>query len=454
MQFILILSLLLHLVDSTNVTVLLVGSKHKLTEKRVIERRKQILADCEQQKLSCSVFDALNDISKDSDPQGMWAIVPAILKLPEVSDWTIVAEDTSEVNINQLEKFTKSKSSADMVFSGFGLKDNEPTIIHHFGMNSPEGFKYPLISAGFILSKSLVEVIREVDNQERWSGFAIDAKYEFALLIHKWSSVLMDHESSFFCCGDPSETCITSCSPPPTDTNSLLDSDIHVMIKTFKGHHKSRISVLKNTWTSEITRLEYCSDVEDPTISSIDLGIGNTERGHCAKTWAIFRRFLEKTGTGAKWLLVADDDTLMSWKRLKMMLELYDPDDKIIIGERYGFGFSMSGDTGYDYPTGGSGMIFSRSAVESLLQTCPSCAADNDPDDMTIGICAVTSGIPIVHESRLHQARPQDYAPEYLRDPISFHKFTDIDPVSIYYSYLVDFEDLIEREKHFIKTEL
>ena len=48
-------------------------------------------------------------------------------------------------------------------------------------MNSPEGFKYPLISAGFILSKSLVEVIREVDSQERWSGFAIDAKYEVIL---------------------------------------------------------------------------------------------------------------------------------------------------------------------------------------------------------------------------------------------------------------------------------
>ena len=55
----------------------------------------------------------------------MWTIVPAILKLPEISDWTIVAEDTSEININQLEKFTKSKSSADMVFSGFGLKDKE-----------------------------------------------------------------------------------------------------------------------------------------------------------------------------------------------------------------------------------------------------------------------------------------------------------------------------------------
>lgn len=85
-------------------------------------------------------------------------------------------------------------------------------------------------------------------------------------------------------------------------------------------------------------------------------------------------------------------------------------------------------------------MIFSRSAVESLLQTCPACAADSDPDDMTIGMCAVHSEIPIVHESRLHQARPQDYAEDSIRDPISFHKFTEIDPRMIYQKYLGEFD--------------
>lgn len=130
---------------------------------------------------------------------------------------------------------------------------------------------------------------------------------------------------------------------------------------------------------------------------------------------------------------------------------------QIIIGERYGYGFSLNGDSGYDYPTGGSGfvqivfldfsicltfrMIFTRSAVESLLAQCPSCIANTDPDDMTIGICALTAGIPIVHESRLHQARPLDYAPEYIKYPISFHKFTDIDPISVYYEYLVELEE-------------
>lgn len=47
MQLLIILSILLSLCDTENLTVLLVGSRYKLTEQRVMERRKQILADCE-----------------------------------------------------------------------------------------------------------------------------------------------------------------------------------------------------------------------------------------------------------------------------------------------------------------------------------------------------------------------------------------------------------------------
>ncbi|EGT56187.1 hypothetical protein CAEBREN_29972 [Caenorhabditis brenneri] len=457
MRLTIILSVFLHLVESNNLTVLLVGSKYKLTEQRVIEKRKMILADCQEEKLVCSVVDALNDFSTENDPQGMWTMVPAILKLPVVSDWIIIAEDTSELNIKPLKHFIKNKSHADPIFIGFGLQDREPTIIHHFGMNTPDGFRYPMLSAGFILSRNIIEAVRKVDRNERWSGFAIDAKYEFALLVHKWSNIIMEHSPESFCCGEHFDTCIVSCAlpAPSISTETILsDSEIHVMIKTFEGHHKTRLSVLKNTWTSNIPRIEYCSDVENLEIPTVNLGVGNTERGHCVKTWAIFRRFLDVSGEGAKWLVIADDDTLMSWKRLKKMLEIYDPRDNIIIGERYGFGFIMSGESGYDYPTGGSGMIFSRSAVESILKTCPTCAADTDPDDMTIGICAVTSGVPIIHEQRLHQARPQDYAPEYLQEPISFHKFTDVDPIQVYYRYLVEFEELDKQENDYTRTEL
>ncbi|PIC27472.1 hypothetical protein B9Z55_019717 [Caenorhabditis nigoni] len=450
MRLVLWVSLILQLVESSDVMILLVGSSHKLTQNRVIERRKKVLEECEQKEISCSVVDALNDFSSES--QGFWAITPAIFTLTKVSDWTIIAEDASEINIDNLKSFISSEKAADPVFAGFGLQDNEPTIIHHFGMNAPTGFQYPLFSAGFVLSRTVVESIRKFDQME--NGFSIDVKYEFSMLLHKKINVHLRHEPSLFCCGNDSNTCIIRCSNPLLSSFPIQDSEIHLMIKTFEGHHKNRLEVLKNTWTSGVKRVEYCSDKEDRAIPTVDLGIGNTERGHCAKTWAIFRRFIDVSGAGAKWLVIADDDTLMNWKRLKQMLKMYDPNDKIIIGERYGFGFSIDGLSGYDYPTGGSGMIFTRSAIESILKVCPSCAADTDPDDMTIGICATSSGIPIVHESRLHQARPQDYAPGYLKDPISFHKFTDIDPIAVYYKYLFDFEDHVQQNQDSDKTEL
>ncbi|CAI2355409.1 unnamed protein product [Caenorhabditis sp. 36 PRJEB53466] len=408
---------------------------------RVSERRIKILKECEAEKLSCSVFDALNGFSSTDEPlQGMWTLTPVILKLPNVSDWTIVSEDTSEIGVKYLKRYSNSDKS---IFSGFGLKDKEATIIHHFGMNTPDNFQYPLLSAGFILSRVAIERIRKAREDDRWNGFAIDASYEFALLLYKRLSLRLTHDPSVFCCGNHSvsDGCLVRCSVPQPTSATLRDTDIQVMIKTYTGYHQSRLPVLRDTWTARIPRVEYCSDKRDEQIPTIDLGVANTDRGHCGKTWAIFKRFLEKPGDGTKWLLIADDDTLMSWKRLKNVLEAFDPKDSIIIGERYGFGLSVNGQTGYDYPTGGSGMIFSRSAVRYLLETCPACAADNDPDDMTIGICAIQSGIPIVHEPGLHQARPQDYARECLQYPISFHKFTDIDPRHVYRTYLADDEE-------------
>ena len=37
--------------------------------------------------------------------------------------------------------------------------------------------------------------------------------------------------------------------------------------------------MVKKTWAREAKHIEYYSDVEDPTIPTIDLGVPNTERG-------------------------------------------------------------------------------------------------------------------------------------------------------------------------------
>lgn len=110
--------------------------------------------------------------------------------------------------------------------------------------------------------------------------------------------------------------------------------------------------------------------------------------GHCAKTFAILERFLNlqsETKSQFQWLLIADDDTLISVERLMDLLSCYDSTEKvcifsffkanfhciqIIIGERYGFGFSEDGKYGYSYPTGGSGLgNIDFLSVENKLQS-------------------------------------------------------------------------------------
>jgi len=59
---------------------------------------------------------------------------------------------------------------------------------------------------------------------------------------------------------------------------------------------------------------------------------------------------------------------------------------------------------GYNYITGGGGMVFS---IASVLQITASgfckCPSDSAPDDMFLGICLARLGIPITHSPLFHQ---------------------------------------------------
>jgi UDP-glucose:O-linked fucose beta-1,3-glucosyltransferase len=51
----------------------------------------------------------------------------------------------------------------------------------------------------------------------------------------------------------------------------------------------------------------------DGTIPTVDLGVPNTERGHCGKTMAILHHIKKKLKDqpDIKWIVVADDDTIL-----------------------------------------------------------------------------------------------------------------------------------------------
>lgn len=168
---------------------------------------------------------------------------------------------------------------------------------------------------------------------------------------------------------------------------------------------------------------------------------------------------------------------LTSVDRLQEFLSCYGPtEDPLALGERYGFRL-FDHEVGYNYLTGGGGMVLNRAAVELLSKDCK-CPSIDYPDDMfIIGLCLSKLRIPILHSSLFHQvtlliinsdhnynkilfylkpqARPDDYAPEYLamQQPVSFHKHWLIDPLEVYKNWF-DADFLPESSKLSVHIEL
>ncbi len=148
--------------------------------------------------------------------------------------------------------------------------------------------------------------------------------------------------------------------------------------------------------------------------------------------------------------MIADDDTILSVQRLLDYLHCYDANDLVHLGQRYGFRIA-SGTHGYDYLTGGGGMIISLKLAQKMLQTrsCQ-CQRASDPDDMHLGMCMSNLGLWLVHSSRFHQARPEDYPEDALKiqPPISFHKFWNTDPLKIYQTWFKDADAPLKNFKY------
>lgn len=88
--------------------------------------------------------------------------------------------------------------------------------------------------------------------------------------------------------------------------------------------------------------------------------------------------------------------------RLRELLTCYDASDLIVLGERYGY--NVHDPQGYNYVTGGGGIVLSRPLLRKLsapgVCDCPSIST---PDDMFLGICIATLGVQITHSPLFHQ---------------------------------------------------
>ncbi|XP_068151362.1 beta-1,3-glucosyltransferase isoform X1 [Drosophila tropicalis] len=241
--------------------------------------------------------------------------------------------------------------------------------------------------------------------------------------------------------------------PPPPSTASPVTvttgnskncvhttgSHIYFAIKTCAKFHKERIPIIERTWAIDAMNRRYYSDMADSGIPTISTGIPNVPTGHCSKTLAILQLSLkdinEQMNMSVRWLMLVDDDTLLSVPRVGALLSCYNHTDNIYVGERYGY--RLYAPDGFNYHTGGAGIVFSLPLVRLIVEHC-SCPTANAPDDMILGYCLQALGVWAIPGNGLHQARPQDYARELLQQnlPLSFHKFSNTQPEHTYKRWL------------------
>ena len=334
-------------------------------------------------------------VSEDILYHGSWTIFPVIselinsLKLTKMK-WFVFLDAKSRVNLEILRGVFETHKNDH--FFGQALEDSSHTIIHHFA--DPKELQYPNFEAGFVLSGSLVEEmalsLAEFGHELDWipSDFSIDPQYEFAKALKMRKNDLNLRHDSRFCCGAIGnkanlDKCAIFIEKGENNKSSEEENVISLAkntlfaVKTCSKFHQERLPVIKETWGQAALQIMYFSEVTDSEIGTIKLeGVTNTERGHCHKTMEIIKYFnKEALKNNWQWLVIADDDTILSVNKLLKFLHRFDPNVPVHAGQRYGYGIA-TGKYGYDYVTGGGGMIFSiemtRRIVKNLgLCSCP-----------------------------------------------------------------------------------
>ncbi|CAI5643368.1 unnamed protein product [Oreochromis niloticus] len=391
-----------HSVELEDVVIGIQSQRNSYHARRSGQRKVEILQQAARLGQGVPVVVLLHELSQY---EGDWSILPALPRLfakyGHSASWLFFIEEETEVTLSALLEVLNRYPAQEEWFLGKRLRDNEASIIHHYAFSEdPSSFGYPDTAAGWALSAPLLKRLTErIQSENLKSDFTIDLKHEIALFIwEEGHGPKLTAVPEF--CTEPRDGCATTFTTYLPDCGDPVSkNDVFVAVKTCQKFH--------------------------------------SDRGHCGKTFAILRRFLSKAVPKADWLLIVDDDTLISLPRLRQLLRCYNPKEAVSLGERYGYGLIQKG---YSYTTGGGGMVLSRMAVSRLLSSSCGCYSDDAPDDMVLGRCFTTLGVPITHSPLFHQARPDDYPEEMIstQHAISFHKHWNVDPVAVYRYWLQD----------------
>ncbi|XP_014215611.1 beta-1,3-glucosyltransferase [Copidosoma floridanum] len=393
-------------------------------------------------------------LTHDLDVFGSWTIVPLIPYLASINvtaQWYVFCTENTVVRLSKLLK-ALGQYDVDIyrnLWVGHSLYDKEPTIIHHFAEHSKK-FKYPNLQSGFAISKHLFNslVKKAGDGTVNSIDFSVDVSYEFSKFVFNESkSARLTHLPAF--CIVATEDCATYPRPfYPCDKLSAKQN-VYVAVKTCTKFHKERLDIIRKLWIRHAEHAGFFTDQLDENLRD-GIVVPKTDQGHCAKTFAILKYvapILDERKLD--WLLIVDDDTILSLSRLFQLLTCYNPENSVAIGERYGYRATKI--HGYDYLTGGAGVVLSTALVHKIIKpgVC-NCPVETTPDDMFLfGVCLAHLGVKVTNSPLFHQARPSDYAEAYLasQEPISFHKFWMIEPEEVYEQWFED-ADLVMFSKN------
>ncbi|CAJ1063816.1 beta-1%2C3-glucosyltransferase [Xyrichtys novacula] len=337
------------------VVLVIQSQRNSYHARRASQRKAGILQQAAELGQGVPVVLLLHELS---DYDGYWSILPALPHLSTTygrsAAWFFFLEEETRISLSALLHVLNRYPAQKEWFLAKRLHDEEASIIHHYAFSEdPASFGYPDPAAGWALSKPLLQRLAErVQLQPLKSDFTIDLKHEIALFIwEEGKGPRLTAVPEF--CTETRENCATTFTTYlPSCGDPVVKKNVFVAVKTCQKFHSERVPVVKATWEKDAAFIEYYSDVSDASIPTISLGVPNTERGHCGKTFAILRRFLSGAVPKADWLLIVDDDTLISLPRLRRLLCCYNPKEAVSLGERYGFGLVQKG---YSYTTGGGG---------------------------------------------------------------------------------------------------
>merc|ERR1719397_958785 len=263
-------------------------------------------------------------------------------------DWIALLNENTEVelkNLNQVVRKKKLKPREESLFFGRALKDENPTIVHHFEMK--EKRLYPDLEAGIFLSRKLVyelwEKLKDRENlqeNEAFPDFNIDAAYEFAKFLDIAVNVKLQHFEEI--CSRPNPGCLTYARPEyscvkqhdKVALETILKDSI-VAVKTCTKFHSERLGAVMKTWGPLVPHLEMISDsAEEEYRTKVLPYTVNTENGHCNKTLAILQYF-HQMESSPPFLVIVDDDTILSVSRLAQLLGCYHQDESFLLGQKY-----------------------------------------------------------------------------------------------------------------------